>query len=187
MNKDEIAGLVERWAEHGPATGKTLLEIAVSARMPDEKVNRWCQALQFCSTMADAQHDALTTLSARVETLEAGMSQYLKDGQTPLERMEQDQADILGLMKLLQKEKELTEKLRWALSDAVTTNTESCRERDAALHRIEAARLGIIEGLEMADQKLKVLMLGLPMNGPKAQALLAASAAIHALIGEGGV
>ena len=47
-----------------------------------------------------------------------------------------------------------------------------------------AARLGIIEGLEMADQKLKVLMLGLPMNGPKAQALLAASAAIHALIGE---
>lgn len=67
------------------------------------------------------------------------MSQYLKDGQTPLERMEQDQADILGLMKLLQKEKELTEKLRWALNDAVTTNTESCRERDAALHRIEAA------------------------------------------------
>ena len=49
---------------------------------------------------------------------------------------------------------------------------------------VERISLGIIEGLEMADQKLKVLMLGLPMNGPKAQALLAASAAIHALIGE---
>ncbi len=47
-----------------------------------------------------------------------------------------------------------------------------------------AARLGIIEGLEMADQKLKVLMLGLPVNGLKAEALLEASAAIHALIGE---
>jgi hypothetical protein len=47
-----------------------------------------------------------------------------------------------------------------------------------------AARLGIIEGLEMADQKLKVLMLGLPMHGPKAQALLEASTAIHALAGE---
>ena len=77
MNKDEIAGLVDRWAEHGPETGKTLLEIAVSARMPDEKVNRWCQALQFCSTMADAQHDALTTLSARVETLEAEIRRYV--------------------------------------------------------------------------------------------------------------
>lgn len=73
MNKDEIAGLVERWAEHGSATGKTLLEIAVSARMPDDKINQWCRALQFCSTMADAQHNALTTLSARVETLETAL------------------------------------------------------------------------------------------------------------------
>lgn len=60
--------------------------------------------------------------------------------------------------------------------------------RQIATHREAAAKAGrdagIIEGLEMADQKLKVLMLGLPMNGPKAQALLAASAAIHALIGE---
>lgn len=45
-------------------------------------------------------------------------------------------------------------------------------------------QFGIIEGLEMADQKLKVLMLGLPVNGLKAEALLEASAAIHALIGE---
>ena len=110
MNKDEIAGLVERLQSGLAITTQPLMNEAA---------------------------DALTTLSARVETLEAGMSQYLKDGQTPLERMEQDQADILGLMKLLQKEKELTEKLRWALSDAVTTNTESCRERDAALHRKE--------------------------------------------------
>lgn len=71
MNKDEIEELVERWAEHGPKTGKALLEIAVSARMPDDKVLAWCRALQFCSAMADAQHRALTTLSAKVETLEA--------------------------------------------------------------------------------------------------------------------
>ena len=50
--------------------------------------------------------------------------------------------------------------------------------------RFQAARLGIIEGLEMADQKLKVLMLGLPVNGLKAHALLEASAAIRALINE---
>lgn len=97
--------------------------------------------------------EAFATLSARVETLEAGMSQYLKDGQTPLERMEQDQADILGLMKLLQKEKELTEKLRWALSDAVTTNTESCRERDAALHRIDAAKADATGTCRRLDSK----------------------------------
>lgn len=64
---------------------------------------------------------------------------------------------------------------------------EGTKSVDGVFYRFEvekAARLGIIEGLEMADQKLKVLMLGLPVNGLKAQALLAASAAIHALIGE---
>lgn len=72
-----------------------------------------------------------------------------------------------------QKAREIADKLHIGyVSPAQTIATE------------QAARLGIIEGLEMADQKLKVLMLGLPMNGPKAQALLAASAAIHALIGE---
>ena len=74
-----------------------------------------------------------------------------------------------------QKAREIAEQAHaeWAANDYTEDN-----------RRIIAARLGIIEGLEMADQKLKVLMLGLPMNGPKAQALLAASAAIHALIGE---
>ena len=53
----------------------------------------------------------------------AGCEPYLKCGQTPAERMKQDQDDILGLMKLL-------EKTKWALQDAVSTNAENCRQRD---------------------------------------------------------
>ena len=52
-----------------------------------------------------------------------GCEPYLKVGQTPAERMKQDQEEILGLMKLL-------ETTKWALQDAVTTNVENCRQRD---------------------------------------------------------
>ncbi len=161
MNKDEIAELIKllrleavACRRAGPSDVADKLNKAANTlttlSAENERLERRNASDRECWRLA-AENCA--ALSARVETLEAGMSQYLKDGQTPLERMEQDQADILGLMKLLQKEKELTEKLRWALSDAVTTNTESCRERDAALHRIEAARLGIIEGRRQAFEE----------------------------------
>jgi len=67
MNSKE---LVERWREHGPATGATLLEIAVSAGMPDDKRVKWCRALQYASTVADRAIDTIATLRAKVSELE---------------------------------------------------------------------------------------------------------------------
>jgi len=66
MNSKE---LVERWREHGPATGATLLEIAVSAGMPDDKRVKWCRALQYASTVADRAFDHLAAQDARMEVL----------------------------------------------------------------------------------------------------------------------
>jgi len=67
MNSKE---LVEQWREHGPATGATLLEIAVSAGMPDDKRVKWCRALQYASTVADRAIDTIATLRAKVSELE---------------------------------------------------------------------------------------------------------------------
>jgi len=61
--------LVEQWREHGPATGATLLEIAVSAGMPDDKRVKWCRALQYASTVADRAFDHLAAQDARMEVL----------------------------------------------------------------------------------------------------------------------
>lgn len=55
--------------------------------------------------------------------LVADCAAYLKEGQTPAERMAQDHADILALMKML-------EATKWALQDAISTNAENCRQRD---------------------------------------------------------
>ena len=46
------------------------------------------------------------------EALVADCAIYLKDGETPRERMDRDHADILGLMKLLEREKRNTEALQ---------------------------------------------------------------------------
>lgn len=46
------------------------------------------------------------------EALVADCAIYLKDGETPRERMDRDHADVLGLMKLLEREKRNTEALQ---------------------------------------------------------------------------
>lgn len=68
--------LVEQWREHGPATGATLLEIAVSAGMPDDKRVKWIRALQYASTVADRAIDHIAAQDARIEALEGALQFY---------------------------------------------------------------------------------------------------------------
>ena len=72
--------LVEQWREHGPATGATLLEIAVSAGMPDDKRVKWCRALQYASTVADRAFDHLAAQDARIEALEGALETVFLHG-----------------------------------------------------------------------------------------------------------
>ena len=79
---------------------------------------------------------------------------YLKPEQSPADRMRQDQEEILGLMKLLQAEKERNEKLKLVVQDVVSTNAINTEERDRYLHERDAAIVRA-EAAEAASAKMK--------------------------------
>lgn len=97
-----------------------------------------------------------------LEALLAACEPYLKPQQTPADRMKQDHEEILGLMRMLQQEKERVEKVKWALQDAVTVNAENCRQRDK--HQHDCARKD--ERIALLERHLiKAIDMIADMNG----------------------
>ena len=95
-----------------------------SASRENERLNSRVAELedQIGSAMMDGHdmakneyRDIISNLEARVAELESReleCSEYLKDGETPRQRMDRDQSDVLGLMKLLEREKYKSESAR---------------------------------------------------------------------------
>ena len=75
----------------------------------EDEITRLRAEIEMLIREAELQAQEIDRTRARADKWQGMVldcEEYLKDGETPRQRMDRDQADVLGLMKLLQREKE---------------------------------------------------------------------------------
>ncbi len=125
--------------------------------------------------IADAALTAARPVIER-ETREAdnqALSEYLKPGQTAIERIEQDHKDILGLMKLLQLEKEKVARLAKDVQDFVKHETTDAYRLRVGIANVRtmlrrSRAVSIVAKREIDAEMLRLLGAD---NGPEAAAI----------------
>ena len=78
----------------------------------------------------------LTEATAALKATIAECEMYLKDGETPRQRMDRDHADVLGLLRQLEREKTRVELAKSALEEIVEQCQNPIRTQPVSNERI---------------------------------------------------
>lgn len=137
-----LCSCIEGVIEHGPEDGDTGWPVEVNEAFnatTDELLSRFVSAIEPHFTTLRARAEAAEAERDAMREVVEACEPFLKPEQSPSDRMKQDHEEILGLMRLLAKEKKKNEVAKLAIQDVISTNSKNTMERDRCRYYLERA------------------------------------------------